>query len=150
MFRIVSNNHRLSRALWGRPKVVVGAVLRVVGSAWHRCWQPVGIITGLIATALAVTVVFWDWPHTGLADRDERVDVVRTLGLIVGGVLALGVAVWRGKTAQSQADLGELDLSGRRYEHGISLLGSDEFVDRLAGIDMLGELARSDPSTFRE
>ena len=98
---------------------------------------------------LAVTVIFWDWPHTGLADRDERVDVVRTIGLIVGGGLALVVAVWRGKTAQSQADIGELDLLNNRYSNGRTLLTSAEVVERLDGIRTLGAVAREDPRRFR-
>ena len=121
----------------------------MIRSAWHRCWQPLGIIAGLIAAVLAVTVIFWDWPHTGLADRDERVDVVRTIGLIVGGGLALVVAVWRGKTAQSQADIGELDLLNNRYDNGRTLLTSAEVVERLDGIRTLGAVAREDPHRFR-
>ena len=121
----------------------------MIRSAWHRCWQPLGIIAGLIAAVLAVTVIFWDWPHTGLVDRDERIDVVRTIGLIVGGGLALVVAVWRGKTAQSQADIGELDLLNNRYDNGRTLLTSAEVVERLDGIRTLGAVAREDPRRFR-
>lgn len=152
MFRILSNNPRLNwahRTLWRPLRVGVGAVLRAISSAWHRYWQPLGIIAGLIAAVLAVTVVFWDWPHTGLADRDERVDVVRTLGLIVGGGLALAVAVWRGKTAQSEADIGALDLLNKRYDNGRALLTSGEVVGRLDGIRTLGAVAREDPLRFR-
>ena len=152
MFRIPSNSFRLVR--WLSPvlrwtRAAGGALLRGFSRVWHRCWQPAGIVAGLIAVALAVTVVFWDWPHTGLEDRNERVDVVRTLGLIVGGGLALVVAVWRGKTAQSEANIGELDLLNRRYDHGRELLTSNEVVERLDGIRILGAVAQEDPSRFR-
>ena len=159
MFRILSNSPWLNwahRTLWRPLRVgvgvalrAVGAALRAVGSAWHRYWQPLGIIAGLVAAALAVTVVFWDWPHTGLVYRDERVDVIRTLGLIIGGGLALVVAVWRGKTAQSEADIGELDLLNKRYDNARALLASTEVVARLDGIRTLGAVAHEDPLRFR-
>lgn len=108
-----------------------------------------GIVAGVVAGALAITVVMWDWPPTGLAD-DERTDVVRTLGLVIGGGLALIVAVWRGKTAQSEADLGERDLLNRQFDNSLSLLSRQDVVDRLSGIHRLGQLAERHPSLFRD
>lgn len=124
-------------------------LLRQISRLWHRYWQPMGIAAGIMAGALAITVVMWDWPHTGLAD-DERTDVVRTLGLVIGGGLALVVAVWRGKTAQSEADLGERALLNRQFDNSLSLLSRQDVVDRLSGIHRLGQLAERHPSLFRD
>ena len=108
-----------------------------------------GIAVGIAAGALAITVVMWDWPPTGL-DDDKRTDVVRTLGLVIGGGLALVVAVWRGKTAQSEADRGERDLLNRQFDTSLSLLSRQDVVDRLSGIHRLGQLAEQHPSLFRD
>lgn len=122
---------------------------RQIARLWHRYWQPMGIAVGIVAGALAITVVMWDWPPTGL-DDDKRTDVVRTLGLVIGGGLALVVAVWRGKTAQSEADRGERDLLNRQFDNSLSLLSRQDVVDRLSGIHRLGQLAEQHPSLFRD
>lgn len=124
-------------------------LLRQISRLWHRYWQPIGVAAGIVAGALAITVVMWDWPPTGLED-DKRTDVVRTLGLVIGGGLALVVAVWRGKTAQSEADLGERDLLYRQFDNSLSLLSRQDVVDRLSGIHRLGQLAERHPSLFRD
>lgn len=117
---------------------------------WRHSWLVA--VTGAIAgaSALAITVVFWDLPPTGIVDRSERAEIVRNLGLVIGGVLALGIAVWRSKAAQDQVDVTDLDRLDRQYSEAVSLLSAPDTVSRLAGIRMLERLANRKSQVFRE
>lgn len=117
---------------------------------WRHGWLVA--VTGAIvgASALAIAVVFWDLPPTGIMDRSERAEIVRNLGLVIGGVLALGIAVWRSKAAQDQVDISDLDRLDRQYSEAVSLLSDPDTVSRLAGIRMLERLANRKSQVFRE
>lgn len=99
---------------------------------------------------LAVAVVFWDGFSTGIDHLEDRAEVVRNLGLVVGGIVALGIAVWRSKAAQDQVTVSERDRLDRRFRSGVELLSEKEVVSRLAGIRMLGQLAKLAPELFRD
>ena len=113
-------------------------------------WLVLVVAAILSASAISVTVVFWDEPRTGIDARAERAEIVRNLGLVVGGVIALGIAVWRSKAAQDEVGIGKRDLLDRRFNLGVSLLSEKETVSRLAGIRMLDQLAELEPKLFRE
>lgn len=117
---------------------------------WRHVWlvAVIGVILG--ASALAIAVVFWDLPPTGIEKRSERAEIVRNLGLVIGGVLALGIAVWRSKAAQDQVNVSDLDRLDRQYLEAVSRLSDPDTVSRLAGIRMLEQLANRKPQVFRE
>ena len=100
-------------------------------------------------SVLSVTIVFLDEPPIGIAMPEGRAEVVRNLGLVVGGVVALGIAVWRSKAAQDQVKVSNRDVLDRRFHNAVSLLSHQEVVSRLTGIQMLGHLAETDPQAFR-
>jgi hypothetical protein len=60
-----------------------------------------GLIVGAMALAggLGLIVAYWDW----LADGQAGSTAVRNVGLVVGGAIALGIAMWRGVVADRQA-----------------------------------------------
>lgn len=108
------------------------------------------IFTSIVVSVLAVAVVFWNGFSTGIDHLEDRADVVRNLGLVIGGIVALGVAVWRSKAAQDQVTVSERDRLDRRFRSGVKLLSEKEVVSRLAGIRMLGQLAKLEPELFRD
>ena len=105
--------------------------------------------------------------------RTETVEsfstTIRNVGLVVGGIVAVMLAMWRSLVAQRQADATLRQASAaflqaqtteresrtnlrsflnERYEQGSSRLGSDDPAVRLDGIDMLERLAREHPSEY--
>ena len=78
--------------------------------------------------------------------------LLRNVGLVIGGALALWVAVWRSRVAdrqaeatQRQADTGQQRLLGERLQQGGAMLASDLLPVRLAGIYALQRLAEDHP-----
>ncbi len=105
--------------------------------------------------------------------RTETVEsnstTIRNVGLVVGGIVAIMLAMWRSLVAQRQADAALdqasaallqaktaerqstttlLSFLNERYEQGTSRLGSDDPTVRLDGIDVLERLAREHPSEY--
>ncbi|MYI81955.1 MAG: pentapeptide repeat-containing protein [Chloroflexi bacterium] len=126
----------------------------------------------LLALVVALTVVSVvatpDWPDT-LWDRlrmGESGDVpvresvsttIRNLGLVVGGVIALIIAGWRGwvadqqaLAAQQQADTAERSLIDERLQNGAAMLGSNLLSVRLAGIYALRRVAEERPAEYHQ
>ncbi len=105
--------------------------------------------------------------------RTETVEsfstTIRNIGLVVGGIVAVMLAMWRSLVAQRQADATLSQASAaflqaqtaereskttlrsflnERYEQGSSRLGSDDPAVRIDGIDMLERLAREHPTDY--
>ncbi len=130
------------------------AVLRVkyfrqVGSASF-----IALALLIMAIGALLTVMFWDWLH-GTAPNSPASTTLRNMGILVGGVLALIFAVWRGLELEKQsltshrvADISERNLRNERYQRGAEMLGSDDPSIRLAGIFALQRLAEEFPEEY--
>ena len=103
----------------------------------------------LVGVLVAIASTFWDlWP--GQTDLKSRSELARNLALVVGGGIALALAAWRSKVAQDQVEISERDQHDLRFHNAVSLLSHEDVVGRLAGIRILGQLAETDPLTFRD
>ena len=105
--------------------------------------------------------------------RNETIEsnstTIRNVGLVVGGIVAVMLAMWRSLVAQRQADATLHQASAaflqakkaerqstttlrsflnERYEQGSSKLRSDDPTVRMEGINMLERLAREHPSEY--
>ena len=78
----------------------------------------------------------------------DRLGRVGTAGILVGGVIALTLAFWRGYAADRQARAAQQSLLNERYQKGAEMLGSDVRAVRLAGIYALGRLASDYPEQY--
>ncbi len=146
-------------------------------------WVPA---TTFVAIALgAVCLSFWGQMNSIVEIRTEQLETgtktirtetvesfsttIRNVGLVVGGIVAVMLAVWRSLVAQRQADATLrqasaallqsqtteresrttlLSFLNERYEQGSSRLGSNDPAVRLDGIDVLERLAREHPSEY--
>ncbi len=115
----------------------------------------VPLILGLVLTG-----VFWDWltiTEPGIDRASESGSTtVRNLGIVMAGLIALPLAVWRAKaadqqarateqqaeTALRQAETAQEDLRNKRYQDGAEMLSSTVLAVRLAGIYALERLAK--------
>ena len=87
---------------------------------------------------------------------------IRNLGLLVGGIVAIALAVWRSRVAERQAAAAhrqaeialrqaataEHGLLNERYQTGAEKLGSDVLAARLEGVYALNRLAQEHPGQY--
>ena len=80
---------------------------------------------------------------------------IRNIGLVVGGIVAVMLAIWRSLVAQRQADTAQRQsetsqegLLNERYERGAEMLGSSVLSVRLGGIYALQGLAEQHPAQY--
>ena len=109
-------------------------------------------MAGAVAVGSWSLVNFWDWlqiEQVGEAGgRESGSTTVRNIGLVVAGVVALPLALWRSWVAQRQADTAEQGLLNERYQRGAEMLGSDVLAVRLGGIYALQRLAEEHPQQY--
>ena len=95
--------------------------------------------------------VSWDW----LNGDESNSATIRNIGLVVAGLVALPLAIWRAKVAdrqasaaqrqveeaQRQVDTAQEGLLNERYQKGAEMLGSNVLTVRMGGIYALQQLA---------
>ena len=148
-----------------------------------RFWIPLVLL--VLVGALVFCYTGWEWIRSGSEIRTESPETgvvttstitfesvsstLRNIGLIVGGIVAVMLAMWRSLVAQRQADATLRQATAavlqaktaervsktalrsflnERYEQGSSRLGSDDPAVRIDGIDMLERLAREYPTEY--
>ncbi|MCY3913938.1 MAG: pentapeptide repeat-containing protein [Chloroflexi bacterium] len=107
---------------------------------------------GVAAVGLWSLVNFWDWLQIEQVgdevSRESGSTTVRNIGLIVAGVVALPLALWRSWVAQRQANTSQQNLLNERYQQGAEMLGSNVLPVRLGGIYNLERLAADYPGQY--
>ena len=102
-----------------------------------------------IATVLAIGVTLawenWEVLHS---EQDSVSTTVRNLGLVIGGVIAILLAVWRSIVAERQAETAQQSLMNERYQKGAEMLGNEALAVRLGGIYALERLAVDHPEQY--
>ena len=112
-------------------------------------------VAGVVSLSVFVSVKHWDWLQGG-AGLNSNAATVRYIGLVVGGVVAILIALWRSLVAERQAtaakrqaEIGERVYLNERYRQAASMLGDNELPVRLAGIFALERVAADHPDEFR-
>ena len=124
----------------------ISNVKRLLHSAvkWDGFWWMAGIALVLIIGG-SFSWVFWK----DLRGENESLSTtIRNLGLIIGGVIAIILAVWRSRVAERQVAAAEGSLLNERYQKGAEMLGSDVLAVRLGGIYALRRLAEEHPEQY--
>ena len=107
---------------------------------WLRTFggsQVVALVVVVLAVTVALSVAFWDWLSAG----ESGSTTIRNLGLVIGGFIAVLIAVWRGFVA-------EQSLLNERYQKAAKMLGSAVLSERLGGIYALQRLAGERPEQY--
>ena len=127
------------RSIALRPSRLIGGMV-----GWDGFWWVVGI-AAVLAIGGLLSWRYWD----ALADDKESLSTtIRNVGLVVGGIIAILLAVWRSIVAERQADTAQQSLLNERYERGAEMLGSDVLSVRLGGIYALQRLAQEHPEEY--
>ena len=105
---------------------------------------------GLVLFGVLLVFRHWGWIVT-----ESGSTIIRNLGLVIGGPIAIGFGIWRGvvadrqaKAALHQAETSHRSLLNERYHKGAEMLGSDILSVRLGGIYALQRLAEEEPEQY--
>ena len=113
-------------------------------------WFPWCLAALAVSLALIIFAIFgWDWLRSGgSGPAESNGTTLRNIGLMVAGVIALPLALWRSlvaerqaKTAQEQLVITQRSLRQDRYQRGAEMLGNALLSARLGGIYALQRLA---------
>ena len=117
-----------------------GGTLNVFGRLFRGSSRlPVLVVVVFCAATAAalLLVVFWGW----LSGGESGSTTIRNIGLVLAGIIALPLAIWRGLVA-------EQSLLNERYQKGAEMLGSEVLSVRLGGIYALRRLAEEHPEQY--
>ncbi len=87
---------------------------------------------------------FWSW----LSEGESGSATIRNVGLVIAGLIALPLALWRSIISHRQAVTGQQGLLNERYQKGAEMLGSSVLSARLGGIYGLASLAGERPEQY--
>ena len=113
-------------------------------ASWDGFWWVAGIAAVLVIGGL----LSWHYWEELRGEQDSLSETVRNLGLVIGGAIAILLAVWRSTVSERQADTAQQGLLNERYQKGAEMLGSDVLSVRLGGIYALDRLASEHPNQY--
>ena len=126
--------------------------------AAHLLGLTLGVSVAGLGAGVVVTAVDPGWVSGG----ESGSTTIRNLSIVLAGLVALPLAVWRGvvanrqaraareqaAAAQRQAETSQEDLRNKRYQDSAGMLGSETLAVRLAGIYALQRLAEEHPEQY--
>ena len=105
----------------------------------------------ILAAEVLLVVVLWDW----LAGDESGSAIIRNVGLVIAGSLAIPLAIWRAvvadkqaSSAQCQTAVAQQGLLNERYQKAAEMLGSDVLSVRIGGVHTLRDLAVEQPDRY--
>ena len=120
------------------------------------------VLAAILVFVVGVTSLYvgWDWLRCGT--EESRGTTIRNAFLIIGGLDALLLAIWRSRvserqtqvaneqarTALRQSDTAHRSLLNERFQKGAEMLGSSVVAVRLGGIYALQGLAEQHPEQY--
>ena len=130
----------------------------------ERVWI-LALVVLLVVCGVVISFILWDWPEAfwdWLTDGESGSATIRNLGLVLAGIIALPLAIWRGvvadrqasaaqrqaETALEQADTAHRSLLNERYQQGAEMLGNAVLSVRIGGIYALERLAKESPYEY--
>ena len=126
--------------------LVTGFVAMMVAVSLRQDpFQWIAGIYGVLAISAFLSWFYWEDLHGG---QESLSATIRNIGLIVGGIVAMILAVWRSTVAQRQADTAQHTLLNERYQRAAEMLGSKVLSVRLACIYALERLAADHPQQY--
>ena len=116
----------------------------------------------VIVLALGIILPWRFWEELRGDGQDSLSTTIRNVGLVVGGVVAILLALWRSRVAERQAaasqqqseaaqrqtEIARQGLLNERYQRASEMLGSETLPVRLGGIYALQRLAQEHLDQF--
>lgn len=118
--------------------------MKINWSKWEGLLWVGGILL-VLSIGLSASWLFWE----DLRAKEESLSsTVRNIGLIIGGIIAVMLTIWRSRVAESQAANDRHSLLNERYQKGAEMLGSPVLSVRMGGIYALQRLGEEQPSQY--
>ena len=109
------------------------------------------LVVGVLVVAAALAALLWPEFRVGgppAGGAEPLSATVRNLALIVAGIVAVILTVWRIRVSEQQAEIARLGLLNERFQRGAEMLGSPVVSVRMGGIHALDDLARERPELY--
>ena len=117
-------------------------------SSLIRKWEGALWLAGAVGVVLIGGILSgWFWDKLG-GDTESFSTTLRNVALVIGGVAAILLAVWRSRISERQAATARQSLMNERYQRGAEMLGSEVLSVRLGGIYALQRLAEEHPNQY--
>ena len=107
-------------------------------------WWIVFVLSTL-ALCVYLSLTYWHYLHNS---TESLSTAIRNVSLIIGGVIAVDLAVWRSVVGVRQVDTAQVGLLNERFQKGAEMLGSENLSVRLGGIYALKHLAADHPEQY--
>ena len=112
----------------------------------------IALVVTTLAIGFGLSWYFWE----DLRGEDDSLSTtINNLSLVVGGIVAIELAVWRSivgerqtTVAQRQVETAQSGLLNERFQKGAEMLGSEDLSVRLGGIYALQHLAAEHPKQY--
>ena len=111
----------------------------------REAWLWVILVSIILIGGITLSCRFWVQLH---GTQDSVSTTIRNIGLVVGGAVAILLAIWRSRVAERQATTAQRTLLNERYQRGAEMLGSDVLSVRLGGVYALQRLAEEQPDQY--
>ena len=120
----------------------IRAVLNVTThpSRWMTYFLLSVFISGVVGSAVWLTIGYW--AELGGTGTDPSA-VVRNVGLLVGGIIAIGLAIWRSSIAERQVAVSERRSLDEQFQRATEMLGHEMESVQIGGIASLRFLAHN-------
>ncbi len=126
-----TNRHRLKLAAWQ-------------ATGWEGFWW-VAFMGAVLIGGCFASWHFWEALH---GDVDSVSTTVRNIGLVIGGIVAVILAIWRSLVATRQANTAQQSLLNERFQNAAAMLGNENLSVRLGGIYALQALIEEHPQQY--
>ncbi len=118
-------------------------------------WFSVAVVV-VLGVGAGLSAGFWgDLSTTPNGTSESLSTTVRNVMLMMGGLLALPLAIWRGwvaerqvKATQKSVDAAQEAIANQRFQAAAEMLGHHSNAVRLGAIHTLGALAREVPERY--
>ena len=124
--------------------------IEVVFKRDGRWWIALVVVT--VATGVGLAWCFREKLH---GDDDSLSTTISNLSLVLGGIVAIELALWRSlvgerqtDAARRQAETAQSGMLNERFQKGAEMLGSENLSVRLGGIYTLKHLAAEQPEQY--
>ena len=121
------------KAFWNRVRSFVHAHPICISFAMST--------TGIALLVFPIDKEFWSAAWNWFSEGESNSGTIRNIGLVLAGLVALPLALWRSLVAQRQAEAAQRQaftaqegLANDRYQKGAEMLGSDVLSVRIGGI----------------
>ena len=115
---------------------------------WAERWEGqlwIGAVAAVIGVGAFLSWWFWEDLQS---PRDSLSTTIRNVALVVGGLIAVLLAIWRGRVAERQVETAQQSLLNDRHQRAVEMLGSSVLTVRLGGIYALRGVVAQHPEQY--